>query len=195
MAKDNNIKISEPWRAEGLHLVLYKCPSCHIEGKMISHDHYLKCESCNKTWEMREDGSLSSSDGNTEFTHIPSWYEWQRDEVRKEIENGTYYFEHEVNINSLPNSTGFYQIGTGKIIHNLEGFKVVGSGFNENFDFVKNPLENYSVHVEYNYFGRGQGISFSIDNDTYYMFSTSPSYLVTKVHFAVEELYKFLKSK
>lgn len=193
--KDNNIKISEPWRAEGLHLVLYKCPSCHIEGKMISHDHYLKCESCNKTWEMREDGSLSSSDGNTEFTHIPSWYEWQRDEVRKEIENGTYYFEHEVNINSLPNSTGFYQIGTGKIIHNLEGFKVVGSGFNENFEFVKNPLENYSVHVEYNYFGRGQGISFSIDNDTYYMFSTSPSYLVTKVHFAVEELYKFLKSK
>ena len=42
--------------------------------------------------------------------HIPDWYEWERTEVRKELEAGTYHFEHEVEIESLPNSTGFLSL-------------------------------------------------------------------------------------
>lgn len=192
--KDNNIEIKEHFRAEGIEAVLYKCPNCKTEGSMNSKGSHLTCDSCGKVWQMNELGSLEAKIGKTEFSHIPDWYEWQREEVRKEIENKTYHFEHDVEINSLPSSKGFYQIGKGKLIHNLDGFVITGSGMNEDFTFLKTPIENYSVHVEYNYFGRGHGISFSYLNDTYYMFSKDKSYLVTKVHFAVEELYKIVSA-
>ncbi|HOO44568.1 MAG TPA: hypothetical protein PKU69_05795, partial [Bacillota bacterium] len=54
----------------------------------------------------------------------------------------------------------------------------------------KQVTENYSLHVEYDYFGRGDGISFSTAKDTYYIYPVDQSYSVTKFHFAVEELYK-----
>ena len=34
--KENGIKITEPYRAEGLHKVLYQCPHCLAESKMAS---------------------------------------------------------------------------------------------------------------------------------------------------------------
>lgn len=189
--KAKGIKIKEAFRAEGLEKVLYKCPACKIEGKMIGVGYYLKCGHCLKEYEMREDGSLQSTAGETEFSHIPMWYEWQREEVRNELLAGTYTFSAEVAIESLPNSKGFYRIGYGTITHDKNGFKVEGKSNNgETFSFSKAPLDNYSVHVEYNYFGKGDGISFSYPQDTFYMFSHQRDYLVTKVHFAVEELYK-----
>ena len=33
--KENNIRVTEPFRADGLNRVLYKCPHCLSEGKMI----------------------------------------------------------------------------------------------------------------------------------------------------------------
>lgn len=188
--KANKIVIGEKWRAEGLEAVLYQCPNCKKEGQMSTKDSFITCNNCHKSWQMDEYGVLKATTGETEFSHIPDWYEWQRQQVKEEVEKGTYHFEHEVNVNLLPNSTGFYQIGTGKLVHNLEGLKVAGSGFNESFEFIKEPLENYGIHVEYFYFERGHGISFSTLNDSYYFFSKEPSYLVTKVHFAVEEIYK-----
>ncbi len=188
--RENKIINSKSWRAEGLEAVLYQCPACKAEGKMSTKDHLITCNDCNKQWEMDEYGVLSASEGITEFSHIPDWYEWQREQVRKDIENKTYYFEHEVDVHLQPNSKGFYQIGSGKIIHNLEGIKVVGSGLGETFEFKKEPLENYGVHVEYFYFNKGHAICFHTFNDSYYMFSKDQNYLVTKVHFAVEELYK-----
>lgn len=189
--KENNIKIKEKFRAEGLEHVLYKCPACLKEGTMETVGKLLSCNACLKMYAMGEDGSLSALHGETEFSHIPAWYEWQRSKVREEIINGTYYFEHEVEIDSLPNSKGFYRIGSGVFIHDKHGFTVRGKSQNgETFVFRKEVEENYSVHVEYNYFGKGDAISFSFPQDTYYMLSTKKSYLVTKVALATEELYK-----
>jgi hypothetical protein len=189
--KANNIHVTEEFRAEGLHKVLYKCPHCLSEGKMATKGNVISCTVCNKGYEMDTLGAIKALEGESIFTHIPTWYEWQRDEVRKEILNGTYKFEVEVDIDSLPSSKGFYRIGKGVLTHDEQGFVVKGKSHNgEEFSFSKTPLENYSIHVEYNYFGRGDGISFSYPQDTFYMFSHDPNYLVTKAHFAVEELYK-----
>ena len=49
--------------------------------------------------------------------------------------------------------------------------------------------------MEYDYFGKGNGISFSTAIDTYYLFPVDQTYSVTKFHFAVEELYKIEKDK
>ena len=53
--QENNIKISEPFRADGLNRILYKCPHCMTEGKMIGKGTTIKCEKCNQEYELTED--------------------------------------------------------------------------------------------------------------------------------------------
>ena len=86
----------------------------------------------------------------------------------------------------LPNNTGFYRVGSGTLIHNENGYTLKGDGFT-----IEKPVKaNFGVHIEYDYFGRGDGISFSTKEDTFYMYPKDQNYSVTKFHFATEELYK-----
>ena len=57
---------------------------------------------------MSELSELSADDGKTEFSHIPDWYEWERENVRREVEAGTYSSGPlPVKVNSLPNAKKF----------------------------------------------------------------------------------------
>lgn len=188
--KDNNIHITEDFRAEGLHLPLYKCPICGSEHHMNSKGADLYCESCKTRWHMNELGELECD--KKSFSHIPDWFEWQRAQVNKEIRSGKYHYEKEVMIDSLPNATGYYRLGKGKLIHTSDGFRLVGD-FAPDFEVAKRPLENFGVHIEYDYFGRGNGVSLSTSGDTYYIYPFDQKQSVTKLHFAAEELYKITK--
>ena len=114
--------------------------------------------------------------------------------MANEIEKGSYNLEIDVYVDSLPNSTGFYRLGKGKLIHNQEGFKLTAKFQDHDFVIAKPVLSNYGVHVEYGYFGKGDCISFSTTKDSYYLFPVNKDVSVTKIHFAVEELYK-IKTK
>ncbi|MBN2299719.1 MAG: hypothetical protein JXC31_00860 [Acholeplasmataceae bacterium] len=181
-----NLRITEPFRAENLHKPLYMCPHCKTEDQMTSKGNKLWCKSCQETYEMDDLGRLNNVNGKTLFSHIPDWFEWERNEVRSQIINNQYHVELEVNIDMLPNSTGFYRIGKGKLIHNKNGFHLIG----ENLDVKKPVIANFGVHIEYDYFGRGDGLSFSTMEDTYYMYPINQNYPITKFHFATEELFK-----
>jgi len=125
--KENNIKITEPYRAEGLHKVLYQCPHCMAESKMNSKGTEIFCEECGKRWSLEENGELKALDGETEFAHIPSWFEWERENVRAEIERGEYHFEDEVEVYSLPRCRRFEKLGKGYVTHDPEkGFVLKG---------------------------------------------------------------------
>lgn len=189
--KENHIKIDYKYRAKGLHQVLYQCPSCKVEHEMDSDLNKIWCGSCGKTYEMDVYGQLKATSGVTEFSHIPDWYEFERNEVRKQIENQTYKFEDEVIIDSLPNSDGYIRLGKGKLIHDLNGFRLEGP----NLNLVKEPLSLYGLHIEYNYFGKGDCIDLSTLEDTYYIYPQTQKNVVTKLHFATEELYKIKKQE
>ncbi len=185
----NNVKVKEPWRAEGLHKVLYQCPHCQTENQMSSHGNVLKCQACGSEYQMDELGRLHGPEGFT-FHHIPDWYEWERQQVRRQLESGAYRIETDVHVDILANSTGYYRLGIGHLVHDQNGFRLEGEFDKTPFRLEKTPLENYSVHIEYAYFGKGDGISISTLQDTYYLYSVDQSISVTKVHFAVEELFK-----
>ena len=85
--KENGILITEPFRAEGLHRILYQCPHCLAESKMDSKGTELFCTACGKRWNMNEDGSLTALEGETEFSHIPDWFAWERGQVRVQCKN------------------------------------------------------------------------------------------------------------
>ena len=86
--KEKGVRVKYKGRAEGLHKVLYQCPHCGTEYEMDSKGTILFCKHCGKKWEYSELGELKALEGKTEFSHIPDWYEWERENVRKEIEAG-----------------------------------------------------------------------------------------------------------
>lgn len=193
---DNKIKISEPYRAENIHRVLYQCPNCLTKHQMDSKGHKIWCNACHKTYEMDEYGKLQATEGVTEFKHVPDWYEFERREVRKQIEAGTYHIEDDVMIESLPNAKGYIPLGEGHLVHNLKGFELTGMEKDKPLHLIKEPLSLYSLHIEYNYLEKkGDCIDLSTFDDTYYIYPKNLKNVVTKMHFAVEELYKIEKEK
>ena len=122
--RDEKISIDVPYRADGLHRILYKCPHCGVENKMEGKGIHLTCHACNKQWTMDEYGQLKANEGETEYPHIPDWYKWERECVRKEIEEGTYLIDTDVDITIQVNLDGVCDIGKGHLVHNLDGFHV-----------------------------------------------------------------------
>ena len=192
---ENNIKITEGNRAEGLNKVLYQCPNCKAEYQMNSKGTKLWCEHCKKSYVMNEFGELQAEKGITEFSHIPDWFEWQRENVKKQVYENNYSMEFEVNIDSLPNSRGFYRIGKGTFLHNEKGITVTFKSGDKEYTIKKEISELYSIHTEFFYFGKGDAVVISTLDDTFYMFPSTAKDVVTKVYFGVEELYKKYKEQ
>jgi len=69
--RENGILIKEPYRAEGMHKILYQCPNCLTESKMDSKGTEIFCRECGKRWNLNEDGTLSALEGKTEFSYVP----------------------------------------------------------------------------------------------------------------------------
>ena len=186
---ENKIKIDHPKRAEGLHALLYKCPHCKAESQMGSKGAKLFCNACGKTWEMDEYGQMHALDGETEFPHIPDWSNWERACVRKEIEEGTYYFEDKVRVETLPGSFKFYKQGEGTLIQTPEGTTVKCNYYGEDYTLFRSAKSLESMHIEYDYLGRGDCVDISIPDDSFWCY-VSKKDCITKISFATEEIHK-----
>ena len=187
--RDNKIKIDHPGRADGLHALLYKCPACKMEHQTDSAGTKLWCKSCGKTWEMDEYGQLHALEGETEFAHIPDWSNWERACVREEINNGTYYFEDDVRIETLPNAWKFYKQGMGKLIQTPEETRIECNYYGEPYVLRRSAKSLESMHIEYDYLGRGDCVDISIPDDSFWCYLTKRD-AITKISFATEEIHK-----
>lgn len=185
---DNNIPIEYPARAEGLHKMLYLCPDCGTEYEIESRGHILNCRVCKKQWEMDRFGQLAGTDGAARFIHIPDWYEFQRTEVKKQIECGEYRLKLEVIIDALPNEKGFVRLGYGIFEHNQEGLHLSFISTGEEKHFSSATM--HSVHTEYDYRNFGDCIVLSTVDCCYYIHARRGTLPVTKIHLATEELHK-----
>jgi ribosomal protein S27AE len=190
--KERGIRTPYKGRAEGLHRVLYQCPACGKEFRMASEGTRLFCRACGKGWQMSELGELEAESGATEFSHIPDWYEWQRANVKAEVEAGTYSSgELKVHVDSLPNAKKFIRLGNGTMIHDMNGFTVRGTDFDgDPFEMIKPVPSMYSCHIEYNYLGKhGDCVDLNTLEDTWYTYPEGEDFSVTKMALATEELY------
>lgn len=195
--KDNNILIKEDYRAEGLHKVLYKCPHCQKEFEMESKGSELLCRACGKTWVWQEDGYLEAKEGETEFSHIPDWFQWERDQVKAEIESGEYSFNQEVEVFSLPRVYRYIPLGKANISHDPQnGFILKGNYRNADYYIQRQPLQINSLHVEYDFgpLKKKDYIDISTENDSFYCKIDQPG-LITKLAFATEIIYENAKRK
>ena len=188
--KDHGIRITEPDRAEGMHKVLYQCPHCMAEA-MDSEGAELICTACGKRWTWQEDGYLKANEGETEFDHIPDWFAWERQQVVKQIEEGTYRFEDEVEVFSLPHIWKYMPLGKAKLTHDPEsGFQLEGHYRGARYYINRQPAQTNSLHVEYNFtpIDGADYLDISTENDSFYCRPSKPN-VITKLAFATEELY------
>jgi hypothetical protein len=194
--KDKGLKITYPQRAKGLHKVLYQCPACKTEYKMSSEGITLRCNHCGKEWEMTELGELRAKQGETEFSHIPDWYEWEREQVRKEVEAGTYSWSGPAQVDALPNAKRYIDIGMATLTHDMTGFTLTGEYEGQPYEVKLPAASQYSVHIEYDYLGKKTDcVDLNTINDTLYTYPTGTDFSVTKMSLATEEMYKYYKNK
>ena len=189
--KDNGILIREPFRAEGLHKVLYQCPHCGREFHMDTKGSEIFCTACGKRWNWREDGYLEAVEGETEFDHIPDWFAWQRQQVSQQIDRGEYHFCQEVEVLSLPRILRYIPLGKARLTHSIEdGFLLEGHYRGQDYRIHRQTAQTNSLHVEYDFapLKHQDFVDISTENDSFYCRITTPG-MITKLGFATEELY------
>lgn len=211
--KEHQIKIKDQNRAKGLHMPLYQCPVCKTEFKMDSAGTEIWCNQCKSIWSMDETGVLhrneckvsdatdekaekffeESMDNTVGFSHIPNWYEWQRDRVIEQIERNEYDLDCKVKIEALPNAVNFVDCGEGWLRHKEEGFYLTFQEYGE--DTVKTMFfaskSMFSIHTEYNYREKkGPCVTLSVADNTYFLFPLEEGFNPTKIQFATEYLYQ-----
>lgn len=179
-------------RADGLYRILYKCPACNTEFKMKSEGIHLWCEECGAKWEMDTLSRLQGVNTDAGFSHIPDWYRWEREEVRKEVVSGAYRFEDDVRVEDYYSTkVGFVDVGNAHVVHDENGFTFDGVVNGQPFHLHKPVSSMYSVHIEYDFLGRGDCFDIATEETSYFMFLKNAQNYLTKMHFATEELYDF----
>jgi len=191
--QENGVKIDEKFRADYLHRVLYKCPHCSAEGETVGEGTTLTCKACGKVWELTEYGFMKAQNGETEFDHIPDWYSYERQEVRKELLEGKYLLDCDVDIYMLTDMKAIYNVGSGHLMHNNNGFTLTGC--DGQINYTQAPELSYSLYSDYYWYEIGDMVCIGNGKALYYCFPKDKSVSVAKVRLAAEELYKIVMEK
>ena len=194
--QENKVVINEPFRADCLNRVLYKCCVCGAEGRMEGKGTQLKCGHCNAKWELTETGFLNLKSeecqvdikNNNTVTHVPDWYNWQREQVRNEIKDGLYRIEADVDIYMLVDTKAIYKVGSGHLKHDLNGF--VLDGCDGKLHYEQKPKASYSLYSDYYWYEIGDMICIGDMKSLYYCFPKNTGDIVAKARIATEEMYK-----
>ena len=191
--QEHNIIVNESFRADCLNRVLYRCPHCNTEGNMSGKGITIKCNNCNTEYELTENGYLKCLTGEGKFNHIPDWFKWEREEVRKEIEEGRYNLDVKVDICVMVDTQAIYKVGSGRLTHTKEGFTLVSD--DGKINYKQDCKASYSLYADYYWYELGDIICIGNNKILYYCFPKDCGDIVAKTRLATEELYKMNTKK
>lgn len=191
--QENQVKIAEPFRADFLNRVLYKCPHCDTEQEMEGKGITITCKHCGASYTLTEYGALEAVNVEAKFTHVPDWYAWERACVRKELEEETYRLDVPVEICMMIDMKSIYKVGEGRLVHTAEGFKLTGCDGQLNYE--QKPSSSYSLYSDYYWYELGDMICVGNSDALYYCFPKEGGDVVAKTRLAAEELYKMKKDR
>jgi len=189
--RDNNVQITEPFRADGLHRVLYHCPECGTVGKMEGKGIHLTCRQCGMQHELTASGQLRAVNGHTRFAHIPDWFDWQRRQVEQEIERDEYSLDTEADIYMLVDHKALYHVGSGRLQHDKSGFLLTGC--DGKLRYEQSPKASYCLNVDYFWYELGDMISIGTKDALYYCIPHDKT-VVTRTRLAAETLFRMTKA-
>ena len=190
--KEQGIETNQPFRADGLHRILYKCICCGAEGQMEGRGTGITCGCCGCRRELTPLGELKAAEGETRISHIPDYYKWEREQVRQEILAGTYLLDTDVDIVIQVDYKAMYKVGEGRLIHNNAGFTLTGC--DGRLHYTQLPQANHSLYADYYWYEIADVICIGDTEVHYFCFPKNGS-PVAKIRLAAEEMYKLFKEK
>ena len=223
--QENKISVAEPFRADGLNRMLYKCPRCKTEGQMLGQGTKIGCRCCGGTYELTEYGYLQAvEDAAATATAATSVAEMAADAeagLAAEVTAATggqlqfthipdwYRWERECVRQEL--EAGTYRLEVPVTIHmlvNTDCVYQVGEGTlvhtREGFhltgcdgrlDYRQEPQASYSLYSDFYWYEIGDVICIGDVRAQYYCFPQNCGDIVAKTRLATEELYKLLQQK
>ena len=158
---------------------------------MVGKGIEISCSSCGVRYELDEQGYLVNE--NAKYKHIPDWFNWEREEVKKEILAGSYALDTEVDIYILKDTKALYKVGNGHLHHDIDGF--VLSGCDGKLNYRQSSTFSYGLNVDYFWYEIGDVIGIGDKEALYYCFPKNKEINVAKTRLAAEEIYKLKKAK
>ncbi len=190
--KEQNLKIHQSFRADGLHRILYKCADCGAEGQMLGKGTGITCGNCGRYHELTELGELKAAEGETKISHIPDYYQWERQQVRQEILEGSYLLDTDVDIAIQLDYKAIYKVGEGRLIHNNAGFALTGC--DGRLNYTQPPQACFGLYADYYWYEMADVICIGDTQIHYFCFPKNGA-PVAKIRLATEEMYKLFKAK
>lgn len=185
---ENKVKIDEDFRADGLDRVCYKCPHCGKEGRMHGEGVSLTCGECGAKYILDEYGVLVREGGEAKFDSVPKWYRWERECARSEVESGEYLSDFPVDIFAAVDTKKLYSIGSGRLIHDKDGFTLTSDDGQLNYH--QKATANYSINADFNWYEIGDIVSVGDAECLFYCLPRVEGVSVAKLRLAAEEAYK-----
>ena len=191
--KDNGIEIKQDFRADGLHRILYKCTNCGAEGATVGKGTTLKCTACGKEYELTTLGEMKALEGQTEISHIPDWYRWEREQVKQDLLADTYKLDIDVKIAMQVDYKAVYMVGEGHLTHDRNGFRLTGC--DGKLQYTQKPQACYSLYADYYWYEIADCVCIGDNEVHYFLFPKKEDVSVAKMRLATEEMYKLYKAR
>lgn len=96
----------------------------------------------------------------------------------------------QVDIAVMCDYKAIYQVGSGRLIHTPEGFRL--EGCDGKLSYTQSPLSSYGLYSDYYWYELGDVICIGDKDCLYYCFPKEKD-VVAKARLAAEELYKIIK--
>jgi len=178
-------------QANGLHRILYRCPHCRAEFMTYSEDARIWCASCGRGYKMTAFGELVAEEGETVFSSVPQWTEWERHLVEHELGGDDYRFGSEVFVRTSSGGKKFSPKRKGILTQTKDGTALEFTDTKERVEWTNKELGG--VAFAYDYKKRksakswGDLACFPKGDQRYFVFFTERDRL-TKFAFAAEIL-------
>ena len=163
--KEHHIKYKAPNGeiAKGLSDILYRCPKCGAEFKMVSKKNYIKCTECNNGANIDDEYNFNKFDGTCRIPDTPSdWVHEERqviiDEIRKDK---NYSYSVNCDLGYLPKDhlvadkkvSEICGKGVFTVDHKGVHFKGTKLGQDWGFDLNYNQIWTFNVPLDMSTFG------------------------------------------
>ena len=183
--KKSKVRILSTNFLKGAECLIYKCPNCFSEFSMSTTDNTIKCDKCEKSWNIEQTGEFNST-SFFKFSDISKWVGWQRQEIKKEIDSGKFELVTNVNLLQLKNFSGYKNFGNGALRQTVNGITYVGMHNNEKVELNFPTLSTRSCSLSRN------NIELSVSDNSYKFVMTDKN-LSSKIYLALSESHNLIK--
>lgn len=130
-----NVLVPGPDKALGFETMFYKCPVCHSEFNICTAGNDVHCSCCGSTATIQDNFNFKWNVPNKKsypkaqyFENYSQWYDWQLDEMKKEVANPDFVLSEEVEYGyDEPGVDNYVKVGKGVMTLTHNGWDYVGT--------------------------------------------------------------------